>query len=107
MVQIVEHRGLSPEDFLMEEGAASFVPRGSYRPAPGAAAMHTAQQHTPAQTSRAPSGVAHGGALSAARELLLKGKCALGPFLSILVIECQHKWTYVNLCQVMDKVQIK
>jgi hypothetical protein len=23
----------------------------------------------------------------------LKGKCALGPFLSILVIECQHKWT--------------
>jgi hypothetical protein len=22
---------------------------------------------------------------------LLKGKCALGPFLSILVIECQHK----------------
>jgi hypothetical protein len=22
---------------------------------------------------------------------VLKGKCALGPFLSILVIECQHK----------------
>jgi hypothetical protein len=38
---------------------------------------------------------------------LLKGKCALGPFLSILVIECQHKWTYVNLGKVMDKVQIK
>jgi hypothetical protein len=37
----------------------------------------------------------------------LKGKCALGPFLSILVIECQHKWTYVNLCKVVDKVQIK
>jgi hypothetical protein len=37
----------------------------------------------------------------------LKGKCALGPFLSILVIECQHKWTYVNLCKVMNKVQIK
>jgi hypothetical protein len=37
----------------------------------------------------------------------LKGKCAIGPFLSILVIECQHKWTYVNLCKVMDKVQIK
>jgi hypothetical protein len=28
----------------------------------------------------------------------VKGKCALGPFLSILVIECQHEWTYVNLC---------
>jgi hypothetical protein len=37
----------------------------------------------------------------------MKGKCALGPFLSILVIECQHKWTYVNLCKVMDRVQIK
>jgi hypothetical protein len=37
----------------------------------------------------------------------VKGKCALGPFLSILVIECQHKWTYVILCKVMDKVQIK
>jgi hypothetical protein len=37
----------------------------------------------------------------------LKGKCANGPFLSILVIECQHKWTYVNLCKVMVKLQIK
>jgi hypothetical protein len=26
----------------------------------------------------------------------LKGKCALGPFLSILVIECQHKWAYAK-----------
>jgi hypothetical protein len=40
MVQIVEHRDLSPEGFLMEEGAASSMPRGSNRPAPGAAAMH-------------------------------------------------------------------
>jgi hypothetical protein len=70
MVQIVEHRDLSPEDFLMEEGAASSMPRGSYRPTPGAAAMHTAQQHTPVQTSRAPSGDAHGGALFVAREFL-------------------------------------
>jgi hypothetical protein len=70
MVQIVEHHDLSPEDFRMEEGAASSVPRGSYRPAPGAAAMHAAQQHTPAQTSRALSRAALGGALSAARELL-------------------------------------
>jgi hypothetical protein len=23
---------------------------------------------------------------------IVKGKCALGPFLSILVIKCQHKW---------------
>jgi hypothetical protein len=28
------------------------------------------------------------------QQTTLKGKCALGPFLSILVIECQHKWTY-------------
>jgi hypothetical protein len=39
--------------------------------------------------------------------LRLKGKCALGPFLSILVIGCQHKCLSVNLCQWMDKVQIK
>ena len=38
---------------------------------------------------------------------LLKGKCALGPFLSILVIECQHKYLNVNLCPWMNKVQIK
>ena len=38
---------------------------------------------------------------------ILKGKCALGPFLSILVIECQHKCLSVKVYQVMDKVQIK
>jgi hypothetical protein len=70
MVQIVEHRDLSSKDFPMEEGAASSVPRGSNRPAHGAAAMHTAQQHTPAQTSRTPSRAAPGGALSVAREFL-------------------------------------
>jgi hypothetical protein len=37
----------------------------------------------------------------------LKGKCAFGPFLSILVIECQHKYLNVNLCPWMNKVQIK
>jgi hypothetical protein len=37
----------------------------------------------------------------------LKGKCALGPFLSISVIECQHKCLNVNLYPWMDKVQIK
>jgi hypothetical protein len=37
----------------------------------------------------------------------LKGKCAFGPFLSILVIECQHKCLNVNLCPWMDKLQIK
>jgi hypothetical protein len=69
MVQIVEHHGLTPEDFLMEEDAASSMPRASNRLVPGAAAVHAAQQHTPAQTSRAPSRAAPG-ALSAARELL-------------------------------------
>jgi hypothetical protein len=70
MVQIIEHRDLSPEDILMEEGAASSMPRGFDRPVPGAAAMHAAEQHTPAQTSRTPSRAAHGGVLFAARELL-------------------------------------
>jgi hypothetical protein len=37
----------------------------------------------------------------------VKGKCALGPFLSILVIACQHKYLNVNLCPWMNKVQIK
>ena len=36
----------------------------------------------------------------------MKGKCALGPFLSILVIGCQHKCLNVNLCFWMNKVQI-
>jgi hypothetical protein len=39
-------------------------------------------------------------------DVLVKGKCALGPFLSILVIECQHKCLNVNLYPWMDKVQI-
>jgi hypothetical protein len=47
------------------------------------------------------------GALDQGTLLLLKGKCALGPFLSILVIECQHKCLNVNLCSWMNKVQIK
>jgi hypothetical protein len=36
----------------------------------------------------------------------LKGKCALGPFLSILVIECQRKCFCVDLCNEVDKVKI-
>jgi hypothetical protein len=40
------------------------------------------------------------------RKTDLKGKCALGPFLSILVIECQRKYFCVDLCNVVDKVQI-
>jgi hypothetical protein len=42
MVQIVEHRGLTPEDFLMEEEDVSSMPRGSNRPVPGAAAVRAA-----------------------------------------------------------------
>jgi hypothetical protein len=37
---------------------------------------------------------------------IVKGKCAFGPFLSILVIECQHRYLNVNLCPWMNKVQI-
>jgi hypothetical protein len=37
----------------------------------------------------------------------LKGKCAFGPFLSILVIRCQHKCLNVNLCPWVNKVKIK
>jgi hypothetical protein len=69
MVHIVEHHDFLPEDFVVEEEAASSTPRATNFPAPGAAtAMHSARQHTPAQTSwmsRAAPGV-----LSAAKELL-------------------------------------
>jgi hypothetical protein len=68
MVQIVEHHDFDPEDFLMEEEAASSMPRASSRPAPSAAAVRSARQHTPAQVSRASRAVP--GALSVARELL-------------------------------------
>jgi hypothetical protein len=66
MVQIVEHRAETSDDFLVEEEAASSTPRVPNRPVPGTAAVHAAQQHT---TSRTPSRAALG-ALSAARELL-------------------------------------
>jgi hypothetical protein len=44
--------------------------------------------------------------LSDVHNVFLKGKCALGPFLSILVIKCQRKCFCVDLCNVVDKVQI-
>jgi hypothetical protein len=69
MVQIVEHRAETSENFLVEEEAASSTPRVPIRPVPGTAAVHAAQQHTTAQTSRTSSRAAPG-ALSVARELL-------------------------------------
>jgi hypothetical protein len=39
--------------------------------------------------------------------VVVKGKCALGPFLSILVIECQLKCLKCEFMQWMNKVQIK
>jgi hypothetical protein len=69
MVQIVEHRTDTSEDFVVEEEAASSAPRVSNRPVTRAAVVHAAQQHTPAQASRTLSRAAPR-ALSAARELL-------------------------------------
>jgi hypothetical protein len=58
-----------PEDFPVEEEAASFTPRATNHHAPSAtAAVHSTRQHTPAQTSRASRATPR--ALSAARELL-------------------------------------
>jgi hypothetical protein len=69
IVHIIEHHDFMPEDFMVEEAAASSTPWATNLLAPGAAAaVHSARQHTPVQTSRA-SRVAPG-ALSAARELL-------------------------------------
>jgi hypothetical protein len=69
MVHIVEHQDFMLEDFMLEEEAASSIPRATNLPVPGAAAaVHSARPHTPTQTSRAPRAMP--GALSAARELL-------------------------------------
>jgi hypothetical protein len=69
MVHIVEHQDFVPEDFMLEEEAASSTPRATNLSAPGAAAaVHSARQHTPAQTSRASRAAPR--ALSTARELL-------------------------------------
>jgi hypothetical protein len=69
MVQIVDHHAETSDDFLVEEEAASSTPWVPNRLVPGTAAVHAAQQHTTAQTSRTPSRAAPG-ALSTARELL-------------------------------------
>jgi hypothetical protein len=54
MVHIIEHQDFVSEDFMLEEEAASSTPRATNLPAPGAAAaVHSARQHTPTQTSRA------------------------------------------------------
>jgi hypothetical protein len=69
MVHIIEHHDFMPEDFMVEEAAASSTPQTTNLLAPGAvAAVHSARQHTPAQTSRTSRTAP--GALSAARELL-------------------------------------
>ena len=69
MVHIVEHQDFMPENFMVEEEAASSTPRATNLPALGATAVvHSARQHTPTQTSRASR--AAPGALSAARELM-------------------------------------
>jgi hypothetical protein len=70
MIHIAEHHDETSEDFPMEEEAASSTPQSFGRLTPGAAAVRSARQHTPAQASQTPSGVAPAGALSAARELL-------------------------------------
>jgi hypothetical protein len=68
MVHIVEHHDFIPEDFPIEE-AASSMPRASSRSAPGAAAaVRSARQHTPTQSTGTSKAAL--GALSAARELL-------------------------------------
>ena len=42
MVHIVEHHDFMPEDFMVEEAAASYTPRATNLPAPDAvAAVHS------------------------------------------------------------------
>jgi hypothetical protein len=53
MVHTVEHHDFIPGDFPMKEEAASSTPRASSCPTPGAAAVRSVRQHTPAQATRA------------------------------------------------------
>jgi hypothetical protein len=69
MVQIIEHRAETSVDFVVEGEAASSTSQVPSRTTPVTPAVHTARQHTVAQTSRTPSR-ASPGVLSAARELL-------------------------------------
>jgi hypothetical protein len=69
MVHIVEHHDFLPEDFVVEEVAASSTPRATNLPTPGATtAVRSTWRHTLAQTSRASRAAPR--ALSATRELL-------------------------------------
>jgi hypothetical protein len=70
MIHIAEHQDEASKDFLLEEGPASATPHESDCPALGAATMRSAWQHRPARATRASSGPAPVGALSATRELL-------------------------------------
>jgi hypothetical protein len=69
MVQIIEHHVETSIDFAVEGEAASSTSQAPSHPTPASPVVHTARQHTVAQTSRTPSR-ASPGALSAARELL-------------------------------------
>jgi hypothetical protein len=66
---------------IIEQGASSSVPEA--QPVAFKATEEKKEDSTPSR--------------------VLKGKCALGPFLSILVIECQHKCLSVKLCQGLKK----
>jgi hypothetical protein len=75
---------------LWDRGVGAREPR-----ALGAAvAVHAAEE--PCQGLREPLAVER--VRDEAAPGLVKGKCALGPFLSVLVIKCQHKCLNVNLC---------
>jgi hypothetical protein len=54
MVHIAEHHDEASEDFPMAEEATSSTPQSTGRPTPGATAVRSARQHTPAQASRTP-----------------------------------------------------
>jgi hypothetical protein len=85
MVHIAEQHDFLPQDFMVEEAAASSTPRATNLPMPGAATVvHSAWQHTPAQTSRVSR--ATPGALSTARELLCH------PLSSIASLGAMKQW---------------
>jgi hypothetical protein len=86
-----------------EPTPAEAVPGVTLEPTPETAEDAPDASATAAAGEDLPPAVAEGAAdapAAAVPSAEVKGKCALGPFLSILVIECQLKCLNVNLCNV-------
>jgi hypothetical protein len=87
-----------PRSSLSSMAEAESEPLGRARRRSSAEARAESEPWGRAERSSSSSGAEPKSEPWVGRSGVLKGKCALGPFLSILVIECQLKCLNVNLC---------